>query len=68
MSKPARPLPLGPGKPIADDTASVQPDIRPLFSCDCCGQVVNEVSRCWVTGIETFACNKCRHIEADEGW
>ena len=64
MNTPSPRFSLGRGKPIADDAASVQPDIR--YACDCCGQVVVEVSRCWVTGIETFACNKCRHIEADD--
>lgn len=28
--------------------------------CDCCGEMVAEVNRCWAFGIETFACGKCR--------
>ena len=29
--------------------------------CDCCGQF-GPLSRCWVTGVETFACDDCRNI------
>jgi len=27
--------------------------------CDCCGHV-KPLSRCWASGVETFACDKCR--------
>ena len=30
-------------------------------TCDCCGDLA-PVSRCWVTGIETFACDGCRNV------
>lgn len=29
-------------------------------TCDCCDARNVEVCRCWVTGIETFACEDCR--------
>ena len=30
--------------------------------CDCCERMVprDEISRCWVYGIETFSCDDCR--------
>lgn len=28
-------------------------------TCDPCGATNVRVSRCWVTGIETFACDEC---------
>lgn len=33
-------------------------------ACDCCERTVprHQVSRCWVTGIETFACDECRGV------
>jgi hypothetical protein len=36
----------------------------PKQECDCCGQLVASLSRCWVTGIETFACDECRGVPA----
>ena len=30
--------------------------------CDCCGKR-REVSKCWVSGLETFACDECRGAE-----
>ena len=32
-----------------------------MSECDCCGEYA-ETTRCWVTGIETFACDKCRGV------
>lgn len=31
--------------------------------CDCCGDMKprDEISRIWAFGIETFACDECRH-------
>jgi hypothetical protein len=38
----------------------------PRFSCDCCGEPSSSVTRLWVYGLETFACNKCRGWEDEE--
>lgn len=35
-------------------------------ACDVCEAADVELSRAWVTGIETFACSKCRGVEEDE--
>jgi hypothetical protein len=35
-------------------------------SCDCCNAQDVELSFCIVTGIETYACAKCRGIDEDE--
>lgn len=32
--------------------------------CDCCGRSPLVLTRCWVTGIETFACDECRGVES----
>lgn len=38
------------------------------LECDCCGNR-GELSRCWVSGIETFACEVCRgeRLQHDSG-
>lgn len=33
-----------------------------IGSCNCCNAQDVEVSRAFVTGIETFACNGCRNL------
>lgn len=37
---------------------------RSVTFCDCCEKPFprDQVSHCWVTGIETFACDNCRGI------
>lgn len=33
--------------------------------CDCCGKN-RPLSRCWASGIETFACDECRGFEEED--
>jgi hypothetical protein len=37
-----------------------------LKQCDCCATMVRKLHRCFVYGLETYACAKCRGIEEDE--
>ena len=39
---------------------------KPRGTCDVCERQHVPISRCWATGIETFACDECRGIEPDE--
>jgi len=43
--------------------AIAKADGTQVSQCDCCGDMKprDQISRCWVTGIETFACDECRH-------
>lgn len=51
----------------ADEFLGSHPDEREeepeLYQCDCCERMVppDELSRVWVFGIETFACEECRN-------
>lgn len=38
---------------------AIERDITPTTACDVCNAQGVEVSRSWVTGVETFACEKC---------
>lgn len=40
---------------------------RSITFCDCCEKPVprDQISRCWMTGIETFACDDCRGINEE---
>jgi glycerol-3-phosphate dehydrogenase len=41
----------------AAETAAAEDDA--VYECDCCGKP-GILARCFVTGIETFACEECR--------
>lgn len=34
--------------------------------CDCCGKQKPRVRQCWLSGLETWACERCRgHFDED---
>jgi len=42
------------------------PEHNNFGSCDCCGRL-RRLSQCWTTtGLETWACAECRHMDEEE--